>query len=186
MKYDADMFTHQLPIVACFAQHLAYYRAAKPCYDKLNLKSPFWCATIDAHLMVAAIQWCKVFGSDGCNNSTHWKKTPTADVGAVQDSFRKTVLSEISFCRSEWDQYHKAMCDFRNKFVAHHELTFSEPVPDFDIALRIAYAYDHWMRELIRPDVYAGPRLKDEFENWCRQAEPLVEKAMNATVQMKE
>ncbi len=58
MKYDADMFAHQLPIVEQFVQQLAYYRAARSVYDKLNLKSPFSCATIDAHLKIATINWC--------------------------------------------------------------------------------------------------------------------------------
>ena len=48
MKYDADIFAYQFPIVGRFVQHLAYYRAARLVYDKLNLKSPFWCATINA------------------------------------------------------------------------------------------------------------------------------------------
>lgn len=95
-------------------------------------------------------------------------------------------MSGIGFSRADWNRYHKAMCDFRNKFVAHYEPGFSPPVPDFDPALRIAYAYDKWIRDLIRPDVYTGPRLKQEFKNWRRQVEPLAERAMVATGQMRE
>ncbi len=185
MKYDADMFAHQFPNVAQFVQQLAYYRAAKPVYDKLNLKSPFWCATIDAHLMIATIKWCNVFGADGCN-STHWKKIASIDIDATNDLFRKQVLSEVGFSRSEWTRYHKAMCDFRNKYVAHYDMNCLPPPPDFNIALRIAYAYDQWIRDLIHPDVYEGPKLKEEFENWFRRAGLLIEKAMNASAGMKE
>lgn len=183
MKYDADIFSHQFPIVGQFVRQLAYFRAAKPVYNKLNQKSPFWCATIDAHLKIATIKWCNVFGADGCN-STHWKKIINID--AVRDSFRKHVLLEVGFSRLEWMCYHKAMCDFRNKYVAHYEMDFSQPVPDFDIALRIAYAYDKWVRDLIHPDVYEGPKLKEEFENWSRRAGLLIEKAMKASAGMKE
>lgn len=95
-------------------------------------------------------------------------------------------MSGLAYSKKEWDRYHKAMCDFRNKYVAHHEQGFSQPVPDFDTALQIAYAYDEWIRELIRPDVYTGPRLREEFEAWRRQATPLAEKAMIATDHMKE
>lgn len=78
------------------------------------------------------------------------------------------------------------MCDFRNKYVAHYEMDFSQPVPDFDIALRIAYAYDKWIRDIIHPDVYGRPKLKEEFENRFQRAELLIEKAMKASVGMKE
>jgi len=185
MKYDKDMFAHQFPIVAQFVRQLAYYRSAKPVYDKLNLKSPFWCATIDAHLKIATIEWCNVFGVDGCN-STHWKKIASIDIDATNDLFRNHVLSEVGFSMLEWIRYHKKMCDFRNKYVAHYEMDFSQPVPDFDIALRIAYAYDKWIRDLIYPDIYEGPKLNEEFENWFRRAGPLVEKAMNASAGMEE
>jgi hypothetical protein len=49
---------------------------------------------------------------------------------------------------------------FRDKFVAHRELDFFEPVPNFDTALAVAYYYDKWVREIIAPATLAEPPLK--------------------------
>lgn len=184
MRYDSDIFCNQYPIAGSFVQHLAYYRAGKPVYDRLGLKSPFWCATLDAHLKIATIQWCKVFGSDGCN-ATHWKKTARLDVETAKKSFRsKLVRPGLSF--ADWQKYHRSMRNFRNKFVAHHEIGFADPVPNFDTALNVAYVYDGWVRELIRPDVYTGPWLRQHFDEWKNALTPFFEVAMRATQGMKE
>jgi hypothetical protein len=36
-------------------------------------------------------------------------------------------------------QYGRSMIRFRNKYVAHRESEFSDPVPNFDRALDVAY-----------------------------------------------
>jgi len=45
------------------------------------------------------------------------------------------------------------MLAFRDKYVAHLDLhaPFTQPVPSFDLAIRTAYAYQEWARDLIRP-----------------------------------
>jgi hypothetical protein len=183
MTYDIEVFSHQFPIVFSFAQHLAYYRGTKATYDNLKIASPFWCAMLDAHLMVAALQWCKVFGAHGCN-STHWKKIPAPAATDAQRLFKANVLSRVGFTESEWKKYHDEMCTFRNAFVAHHELGISRPVPDFGIALEVALAYDNWIRTLILPDVYEGPPIEDDYKDWVKQAELLSMKALSATTGM--
>ncbi len=184
MKYASDIFSNQFPIVASFVQHIAYYRVGKLVYNRLSMESPFWCATIDAHLKAATTQWCKVFGSNGCN-ATHWKKTATLDVEKAKTSFRLRLQNE-GLLWANWEKYHNAMLAFRNKYVAHTELGFLMPVPNFDIALKVAYVYDDWVRDLIKPHIFLEFSLKEHFDNWKFVAEPLIETAMVAATGMTE
>jgi hypothetical protein len=73
MKYCPEIFASQFPVVKRFLYHLAYYRSLHKGCSSSGFVSEFWVHTIDAHLLHATISWCKVFGSDGCND-THWKK----------------------------------------------------------------------------------------------------------------
>lgn len=184
MKYDSDIFRNQYPLVVSFVQHLAYYRAGKPIYDRLWIKSPLWTATLDAHLKIASIQWCKVFGSDGCN-ATHWKRTPILDVQKAQQSFRDR-LKKSCVTRDEWARRHQAMMNFRNRYVAHSDPNNADPVPDFNKALDVAYVYDEWVRDLIRSDIYTGLWLRQHFDEWTKAATPIFETAMNTTKGLKE
>jgi len=185
MKYDSDTFCDQYPLAIYFVQHLAYYRASKAAFDDLGMKSAYWAATLSSYLMLAAIHWCKVFGSHGCN-ATHWKHVATADVDNLQDQFRARVLTVTGLSKTEWERYHRQMCDFRNKFIAHRDRKYKAPVPDFDVALGVVYAYDDWIRELIRPDYYDGPTLREKFDHWRTTSGPIAEQAMKATNGMKE
>ena len=126
--------------------------------------------------MIAALYWCKVFGSDGCN-ITHWKNTPKIDIERAHTSFKSSVMSRVGFSSAEWSDYHNAMLKFRNKYVAHHD-NYSKPVPDFDIARDVAFAYDVWVRVLIRPDFYDGPLLSDDYPIWLKNAFLIAEKAI--------
>lgn len=177
MKYDANVFSYQYKIVSNFIQHLAYQRAMNEAYIGLSLRSEYWSATVNAHMTSATIYWCMVFGSDGAND-THWKNLGLGDIDALRDDFRTRVLKETGFTRDQWLKFLQEMCDFRNKFVAHREIGVSAPVPYFDKALLIAYAYDQWVRDLIAPDVLDGPLLKDEFARWRDEATLLAVPAM--------
>jgi hypothetical protein len=51
------------------------------------------------------------------------------------------------------------MLAFRDKYVAHLDLNnrFNEPVPFFDPALQVAYAYEDWARELTKEVIWNQP-----------------------------
>lgn len=182
MHYNPDVFGYQYVIVNEFVQHVAYHRALNERYNSLQLESEFWCATISAHLLVAAINWCKVFGQDGCN-VTHWKQVGHRDEEAMQKSFREKVYAETGFNGPQWTQFHEQMCGFRNKFVAHSEIGFSNPVPQFDKALQVAYAYDNWIRDAIAPHILDAERLKNHFVVWKTEA---VRKASRGMARLKK
>jgi hypothetical protein len=186
MNYDDKLFRAQHPVVQSFVQHLAYYRAGKAIYDRLALKSTFWTATVDAHLMVASLQWCKVFGSHGFTNQTHWTKTPTMDAHQAKDDFRAQALAAASLTGEQWDDYWDEMCTFRGGYVAHCDIGFAGGIPNFETALAIAYAYDAWVRELIKPDILDDLWLKEYYGIWLKTASPIFDAAMKATRGMKE
>ena len=52
------------------------------------------------------------------------------------------------------------MTGFRKRYAAHREFTFTDPVPNFDPALAVAYYYDIWVRGIISPHTLAEPTLE--------------------------
>lgn len=169
MDYNEEVFSRQYPVVVFFVQHLAYYKGLWAIYDDIRDDRDFWRSTCDAHLKLATVAWCNVFGSH--KEDMHWTKTPTDNTQASQD-FRHRVLSETRFTQGQWETYHKEMLDFRDKYVAHLDLRspFNGSVPHFDPALQVVYAYQEWARELIRPVLLNQPTLRSQYEQWEAEA----------------
>src|SRR5262245_14125825 len=139
MDYKQDIFIHQYDIVDRFIFHLIYHRTlfkAYKGYVESELQNEFWYMTIEAHLFAATMNWCMAFGSDGCN-PTHWKHLSLNDREGLAQSFREGLFQEIGLDEKHWRRYWKSMIKFRNEFVAHRELHFSDPVPNFDTALDV-------------------------------------------------
>lgn len=180
MNYDQDVFRHQYSIVDCFIYHLTYYRLLHKGYTDRKLHNRFWHMTIEAHLFAATINWCMVFGSHGCNR-THWKKLSLIEQDALTQSFRDGLFEETGLDEKRWLQYWKSVTGFRDKFVAHRELDFFEPVPNFDTALAVAYYYDKWVREIIAPATLAEPPLKLFAMSQRDLVAPLVDKLLSVT-----
>jgi len=75
------------------------------------------------------------------------------------------------------------MTSFRDKFAAHRELEpYSDPVPDFDTALKVSYHYDNWLRNSIAIGIWDEPPLKQFTENLKKTAAPLINKLFRATM----
>lgn len=171
MGYTFEVFRNQYPTVVFFVQHLAYNRGLKAAGESLPNCKAFWTATIDGHLKMATIAWCKVFGSS--TEDMHWTKTPTGEiVQQAQQNFRHRVLSRTGFTQEKWVAYHKGMLDFRNKYVAHFDIhnPFNGPVPCFNPALQVACAYQKWVMELIRPALLNQPTLRSLYEQCMAEA----------------
>jgi hypothetical protein len=174
MVYNEKVFKRQYPVVFFFVQHLGYYRGLKAAWDVQKYLSPFWGSTTDGHLRLATIAWCNAFGSR--NSDMHWTKTTIGEISKEeQENFRERVLSKAGFTQEEWERYHRDMLAFRNKFVAHVESNhFKDPVPSFDPALQVAYAYDEWVRDLTRPGIFNQPTLISKYEEWKADASSVI------------
>jgi hypothetical protein len=180
MNYKQDVFTHQYNIVDCFIYHMTYYRTLCKGYTERRLHNRFWHMAIEAHLFAATINWCMVFGSDGCN-PTHWKRLSKKQSKELIQSFRDGLFQELNLDKAAWEKYWKSFKDFRDNFVAHRELNFSRPVPNFDTALDVAYFYDKWVRKIISPDTLNEPSLEQFTILQEELVTPLVDKLLRVT-----
>jgi hypothetical protein len=171
MKYTEEIFVKQFPLVKWFIYHLMYYRELRKCENK-KFKIPFWVFTTDAHLLHATSLWCMVFGS--YNNPTHWKYLAPnkEDQDKLREGFQKAVIAETGFTEEEWKKYWEEIANFRNKYVDHKD-DFKNPVPNFDKALEVAYAYDGWIRELF-PGSWEEPPLRESTEQAKEQARAVI------------
>jgi len=180
MDYKPEVFVEQFPVVKRFVYHLIYYRKLKAACDRVELQSEFWTHTIDAHLLQAAIHWCMVFGSHGCN-ATHWMKLSSSDSEKLEQSFRNGLSKHTGLSAEEWRKCWDAMKDFRDNCAAHRKLNFCEPVPVFTSALKVAYYYDHWIREIISPDFFDEPPLEKSAEALSESVTPLIDHLVEDT-----
>ena len=180
IHYNPDVFMEQFPLVKRFLYHLLYYRALHEAYSRNQLQSEFWTHTIDAHLLQALINWCMVFGSDGCN-PTHWKKLSLTQSNDLQESFRTGLIKYAGISWAEWEDYWEKMTAFRGKYAAHRELDFNSPVPEFDIALKVAHYFDDWIRQVISPDSFEEPPLRESEMRISQTLAPLVDKLIAVT-----
>jgi hypothetical protein len=64
------------------------------------------------------------------------------------------------------------MLAFRNQYVAHMDLhnRFTDPVPCFDHALQVTYAYEEWGRELTKAVIWNQPTLSSQYKRWKDEA----------------
>ena len=177
MSYNKDIFKYQYVIAQDFIRHLAYYRQL---HSALSGKSSFWTATANAHLEAAILDWCKVFGATG-NNVTHWTNIPLEDVESVQNNFRNAILKTTGMSLIEWGQYHAEMLGFRDRYVAHLEIGNIPSVPFFDRALKIAFAYDKWIREVINHDSLEAKSLEELYKNSSKEAADVIRSAKGVT-----
>jgi hypothetical protein len=182
MKYKPDIFVEQFPIVKRFVYHLVYYKELWRAYSESQLASSFWTHTVDAHLLQAAIQWCMVFGTDGCN-PTHWKHLSDEAPTDLKNRFRADLPGHVGITYPDFEQYWREMKDFRDNYAAHRELKYQKAVPKFGIALKVAYFYDHWIREVISPDVFEEPPLEESVTKLKKALPPFLATLMTVTSQ---
>lgn len=176
MVYDSDVFRAQIGILDRFACHLVHHRELQRFKIPQTINVQFWIDTSDAHILQAAICWCTVFGTHGDTNKIHWKKLRPNSTDDFEAEFRTGLLKRLDKTRFEWDVYCKRMRDFRDNFAAHRTPKgFTDPVPNFDLALNAASYFDEWVREIISPDILEGPTLTQVIElaraGTCRELE---------------
>jgi len=121
-----------------------------------------------------------VFGSHGCN-PTHWKKISSTQSKEIEVSFRDGLTKSVGIEKGQWEEYWKEMTGFRNNYAAHRAINFDSPVPKFDMALKVAYYYDQWVRQLILPDEFPEPSLEETARNVEMECTFLIERLIAAT-----
>jgi hypothetical protein len=125
----------------------------------------------NGNLKLATIAWCMVFGA--YSEPLHWTKTPTGDNAEMaKQDFRNRLLSKTCFTQEQWGIYHQELVDdFRSKYVVHFDINkkFNSPIPNFEPALQVAYAYNQWVRELLKGVVWrVHDTLSPHLYEYCR------------------
>lgn len=165
MSFDRKVFTHQYVLAQDFVRHAAYARAIKKRLHGRKPTSNFWPQTYNAHVEAAIHDWCKIFGVDG-SNATHWRHTPKVDVKEMQEDLRKRIYKKAGLDSKTWYKYWDSMCTFRNKYSAHVEIDANPYLPLLDTGVKVAYAYDGWIRNLIKPDFIDEDSLERLHTAW--------------------
>ena len=153
MDYNIEVFRSVYPLWKCFVCHYNAYKEIHEVYNTLPGDIEFWTYTSDAHIEMATINWCMIFGND--SNETHWKR-----LNLSQSSFREQLFVECNINSEQWNSYWHEMIKFRNEYVAHRPKSFEEPVPNFGIAYRAIICLENWVREQIKPDIIEDPLLE--------------------------
>lgn len=150
MEYNTEVFSISYPLWRRFVYHYCAYKELTKQFERLPEDKEFWVYTCDAHLEMATVYWCMIFGTD--SNETHWKKLELDN-----DQFRRYLLKGLNISYGEWSKYQKNMLSFRNEYVAHRPKVYNKPVPVFTLALDATILLERWVREQIKPDI-----LEDE------------------------
>jgi hypothetical protein len=169
MNFNFELWSrYQYGVLVFFVHHLAYYRVLHQAHSETDHKSEFWKHTLDAHLLTAITDWCKVFGAD--SNDVHWKKTIPDK--AAQDECRSEMLRVAGFNKAQWAEYWHRVTDFRNNYASHLCTSPAKyPVPDMTPALVIAVGYDNWVRPAMNA-FSEEPSLQERYDRVKRTAEP--------------
>ncbi len=145
-RVNEDILYKQLKCMRRFARILHYYREIRKRIDNIGCSKKekwFLVETLNSHLRMSVIDWCKIFGTD--DNEIHWKKAVITNSKKFQNEFRQKIYKATGLNSKEWGDYHREMIGFRNKYVAHYVKDYDEPVPKMDNALTVAFAYDEWL-----------------------------------------
>lgn len=170
MQYSRDVFAQVLPLVDCFVKHLLCHRQVAARVKEANPQCALWQLTADAHIQQAAIYWCMVFGA--WSNATHWRNLSASDTDTLQQSFWGGLLKQLGLTLPAWEAYQKEVKAFRDNYAAHREGSFQSAVPNFDLALEVAFFFDSWVRDVIAPDILEEAPLRSlagEFDETLRQ-----------------
>lgn len=110
-NFIIDLETHW-----AIKQHLAVL-------DEDSVSKPLWILFSNNCLMMAVVEWCKVFGSEH-NNKTHY----TTCIDKL-DGIEETV---------------EKIKDFRDRYISHYD-NFNEPIPFMEAAVEIVKRFDQIM-----------------------------------------
>ena len=153
-------------LIRC-VQHIAYYKILSKEYKIKNTESPFWTATIDAHILQAVTQWNMLFGK-GSSNHYHWKQNLS---NKKIESFRSRL--DESLGEGEWESIWQDMTTFRDKYAAHRDNDFNGVVPNLSKALKVLYVYDEWVYDNDLTDVHIS-NLKNVYTKLCQEIAPML------------
>lgn len=115
----------------------------------------FWLSISNNAILMAIINWCKLFGAEG-NNDMHFSHFVS----------RERMLNKID--ETSFLQLSKKMKNIRNKFVAHEDRRSKiEKIPEFKEAIKVMEVFREAVQE--EYDIPALPSLQGKYESFQLQ-----------------
>jgi hypothetical protein len=175
--HSTDRFIAPLNCLMRFAQSVHVMRMIEEL--TAEPKQNFWIMTRNLLFQSAAIEWCKVFGSN--KDLTHWTKVLPI---SKENELRSDLLIELQIKLEDWSSYREKIVNFRDQMVAHHDPNAEIAVyPQFDLALRAAEFMFQRIRESADEDWLGGIPLC--LDAWAKRVadhmRPIVERSFSAS-----
>jgi hypothetical protein len=150
---------------------------------KLN----FWRVMYGNLTDTAALEWCKLFGSDDSETQpVHWKS-----IVQNHEQFREDLLKALEISRADWDAYWLEMKIYRDQAVAHFDPRQNVSIaryPSFDLALKSSYFYYTYLRaELVKLGEGLLPEDLEQYAlQFAKKCGEVAAVALNATKHISE
>ena len=143
---NEDILGKQLYCMHRFARMRTYSKEIRKRIDNIGCSKKekwFLVVTLNSHLMMSVIDWCKIFGTD--SSELHWKKAVITNSEKFKNEVRLKIYEATELSPKEWGDYRKEMTDFRNEYVAHYVEDYDGLVPKMDNALTVVFVFDEWL-----------------------------------------
>ncbi len=146
----------------------------------------FWRVIQGNNMDMAAIEWCKLFGSDDEEHQqVHWK-----NVFDDHDAFRAGLLQYIGVDPEGWATYWRQVKEYRDQNVAHRDLNRRSVAefPVLDNALRSSAFYYRRLLDELHPDEanrYPAD-LMEYYERFLDLSREVAERALGCTHEIRE
>ena len=181
---------HVISVLASFIWDIHLKRALHAADGQPRLN--FWRVIYGNLMDMAAIEWCKLFGSDHEQHQpAHWKNViPEGD----HDAFRKRLLAALKISPDDWLAYRDKIKDYRDNQAAHFRAAWLESpngqqYPELEIGLKAVYFYYGEIVARLNANGVTN-HYPDDIEDYCRrflaQATDAADKAIAATADMVE
>lgn len=132
-QWDDNTIGRVFGIIGETLYSIALYRSINPEKRETKIYDPylrrFWITISNNAILMAIINWCKVFGAKK-NNETHYSHF-------VNLERFMSNLNEFQF-----KEFSEQMLNVRDRFAAHEDpISKRGKIPDFDIAMQIMEAF---------------------------------------------
>jgi hypothetical protein len=180
MTHSRDPFLAPLHRLMFFAQFVQVRRMIEGI--ALEPKQTFWIMTVNLLADMAAIEWCKVFGSYA--EDTHWTRVLPKE---RHHKIRHDLLKQLAFNKEQWKEYHASILDYRDQAVAHHDLEATVAnYPHYDAAIVAANFMFDQIRRAANQNLLGG--IPTSLDTWSQgvagNMSAIVRKAFEASAML--
>ena len=155
-----------------FVRQFSYHRAMFPHIK--NLRTNIWIYTFNNFIDMSILDWCHLFGNR--NDDLYWKNVITNN-----DEFKRNILANLKISEKEWNNYWSLIKDYRDKHVAHIEISPQYTIPDLTNALEsIKLYYSYVIKELHENNEYL--ELTGTLDRFIKEATIVAEYHVNTHV----